>query len=198
MNNALAAQCALLAATLAIAALTTSVAPAQSAPEGGLVIIGTIEPQHCIARVVSGQPPVVRCFRYFRAAIAAATNNTVLLPSGVTQQSISDVELFPTPAATTAVIGIDYDGIDYTGDTLIWYVNRPYGCYEDPFAYTISSQMPNLFNNRLSSTRAFNGCHFNDSYDGYNYTGASVRCFRDCTRVGVMNNRTSSKVWWDF
>jgi len=45
MNNTLAAQCALLAATLAIAALTTSVAPAQSAPEGGPVIIGTIEPQ---------------------------------------------------------------------------------------------------------------------------------------------------------
>ena len=190
-----------LAATLGIAALSASVALAQSLPEadeGGEPAAISVAPaaKHCVAELapVAGDAKVsatvtVGCYTTFAAAMAAATDNTVVLSSDASPQSVSEADIAP---AATRVIGIDYDGNYYSGASYTWYARNIYGC----IGRSYRANMPNYFNNRLSSTRGFNSCSRNTSYDGYNQTGDWVRCSPNCVNVGgFMTNRASSKHW---
>ena len=191
-----------LAATLGIAALTASVALAESLPEadeGSAPAETSAAPaaRHCVAELapVAGDAKVsemvtVGCYTTFAAAIAAATHNTVMLSPDASPQSVSEADIAP---AATRVIGIDYDGTYYGGASYTWYVNNVYGCNG---GRSYVANIPNTFNNRLSSTRGFSGCRRNTSYDCYYQTGDWVRCFPNCVNVGgFMNNRASSKRW---
>jgi len=138
-----------------------------------------------------------RCYKSFAAAIAAATHNAVRLPPDASPQSVTDADLAPALGVPPyALIGTDYDGTYYHGDSLTWIA---YGLF--PGGPCSTSQhyrrnTPSYFNNRLSSTRGFNHCNGDFSYDGYNQTGAVLHCRGGCVTAGVMNNRTSSKDWW--
>jgi hypothetical protein len=190
-----------LAATLAIAALTTSAALAQSSPEadeGSEPAETNAAPaakQHCVAELapVAGSAKAsamgtVSCHTTFAAAMAAATDNTVALRSDASPQSVSEADV---TTAATRVIGIDYDGSYYSGASFIWYARNSYGCYG---GVQYVANIPAWFNNRLSSTRGFSGCRRNTSYDGYYGRGDWVRCFPNCVYVGgFMTNRASSK-----
>ena len=191
-----------LAATLGIAALTASVALAESLPEadeGSAPAETSAAPaaKHCVAVLapVAGDAKVsamvtVGCYTTFAAAMAAATDNTVVLSPDASPQSVSEADIAP---AATRVIGIDYDGTYYGGASYTWYANNIYGCYG---GRSYRANMPSGFNNRLSSTRGFNGCRRNTSYDLYYQAGDWVRCFPNCVNVGgFMNNRASSKRW---
>ncbi len=95
--------------------------------------------------------------------------------------------------AATRVIGIDYDRTYFGGASYTWYVRNSYGC-NGGFWY--ASNLPNGFNNRLSSTRGFSGCRNNTSFDLKNLRGDWVRCVPNCVYVGsFMDNRASSKRW---
>lgn len=191
-----------LAATLGVAVLTTSAALAQSMPEadeGSAPAATSTTPaaRHCVADLApvaagakaSAMGPV-SCYGSFAAAMAAATDNTVALSAGATPQSVSEADL---STAATRVIGIDYDGTYYSGASFIWYARNSYGCYGGA---SYVANMPSYLNNRLSSTRGFNGCRRNTSFDGYYQTGDWVRCFPNCVYVGgFMSNRASSKSW---
>jgi hypothetical protein len=189
-----------LAATLGIAALTASAALAQSSPEadeGSAPAESSAAPaaKHCVAELApvvgSAQASAmgtVSCYKTFATAMAAATDNSVVLKSDASPQSVSEGD-FTT--AATRVIGIDYDGAYYTGVSFIWYARNSYGCYGGS---SYVANIPNWFNNRLSSTRGFSGCRRNTSYDGYYGRGDWVRCFPNCVYVGgFMTNRASSK-----
>jgi hypothetical protein len=191
-----------LAATLALAALTTSAALAQTSPEadeGSEPAATSAVPaaRHCVAKLAPVQQGAkvsamgkVGCYTTFAGAMAAATDNTVMLSPDASPQSVSEADL---TTAATRVIGIDYDGTYYSGASFIWYASNPYGCYG---GLSYVANVPNWFNNRLSSTRGYNGCRRNTSFDGYYQTGDWVRCFSSCVYVGgFMTNRTSSKSW---
>jgi hypothetical protein len=191
-----------LAAVLGIAALTTSAALAESHPEadeGSAPAETSAAPaaRHCVAEIAPAAENAkesavgaASCYKTFAAAMAAATDNTVVLSPDATPQSVSEADIAP---AATRVIGIDYDGTYYTGGSYIWYARNIYGCFG---GRSYRANMPSYFNNRLSSTRGFNGCRRNTSYDGYYQTGYWVRCFANCVYIGgVLNNRTSSKRW---
>ncbi len=194
--------CLRLAATLGIAALATSAALAQSYPEadeGSEPAATSAAPaaKHCVAELapvaegakVSAMGKV-SCYTNFAGAMAAATDNAVMLSSDASPRSVSEADL---TSAAARVIGIDYDGTYYSGASFIWYATNPYGCYG---GLSYVANMPSWLNNRLSSTRGFNGCRRNTSFDGYYQTGDWVRCFSNCVYVGAfMTNRASSKRW---
>jgi hypothetical protein len=177
-----------------VAALTGSMAAVQAQP------VETNEAQvvakHCVMEIEpvdAGQKlsatKEIGCFPTFAAAIAAATKGMVTLPADATPESVSEADL----QAASTLIGIDYDNSYYRGASLAWYAGNFYGCYG---GRSYVANIPAWFNNRLSSTRGFNGCHRNTSYDRYWRTGDWVRCFPNCYYVGgFMNNRASSKRW---
>ena len=192
-----------LVATLGIAALATSVALAESNPEadeGSEPAATNAAPKanHCVAELApvaqgakASAMGKISCYASFSAAMAAATANSVTLPSDASARSVTDADL---ASATRWVIGIDYDGTYYRGASFIWYAsNGYYGCYG---GLSYVANMPYFLDNRLSSTKGFTGCHRNTSYDGLWQTGDWVRCFSNCVYVGgFMNNRASSKRW---
>ena len=192
-----------LAATLGIAVLTTSAALAQSAPEAdedsaSATTSAAPAAKHCVAELApvaqgakASAMGKISCYASFSAAMAAATANSVTLPSDASARSVTDADL---ASATRWVIGIDYDGTYYRGASFIWYAsNGYYGCYG---GLSYVANMPYFLDNRLSSTKGFTGCHRNTSYDGLWQTGDWVRCFSNCVYVGgFMNNRASSKRW---
>lgn len=189
-------------ASLATGVLTASGALAENGPQAEA---GSAPPetsaapavQHCVAELApvsaGARTSVMKqrgCYSTFAAAMAVATDSTVALSSEASPESVGEADL---AAAATRVIGIDYDGSFYRGSSYIWYVRNSFGCYGG-FSYT--ANMPGFFNNRLTSTRGFNGCTRNTSYSGYFQTGFWVRCFPNCLYIGdVMNNQTSSKRW---
>jgi hypothetical protein len=191
-----------LATTLATGVLTASGALAENGPQaeaGSAPPEASTAPaaQHCVAELASvtdgARTSAVKqggCYSTFAAAMAAATDNTVSLSSEASPESVGESDL---AAAATRVIGIDYDGRFYRGSSFIWYARNNFGCYGGR-SYT--ANMPGSFNNRLTSTRGFNGCTRNTSYSGFFQTGFWVRCFPNCLYIGdFMNNQTSSKRW---
>lgn len=191
-----------LATTLGIAALTTSTALAQSYPQAAegsapAEISAAPAAKHCVAELApvsegasESTVGMESCYATFAAAIAAATYNTVLLSPDASPASVSESDVAP---AATRIIGIDYDGISYSGASFTWFVNNAFGCRG---GRSYNANTPNSFNNRLSSTKGFNGCRRNTSYDLRNQRGDWVRCFSVCSYIGgFLDNRTSSKRW---
>jgi hypothetical protein len=191
-----------LATTLATGVLAASGALAEDGPqaEAGSAppeASAAPAPRHCVAELapISAGSRISAmkqgsCYPTFAAAMAAATDNTVSLSSDASPESVGESDL---AAAATRVIGIDYDGSFYRGSSYIWYARNIFGCYG---GRSYIANMPGFFNNRLSSTRGFNGCTRNTSYSGFFQTGFWVRCFPNCLYIGdFMNNQTSSKRW---
>jgi hypothetical protein len=191
-----------LATTLGIAALTTSSALAQSYPEAAegsepAEISAASAGMHCVAELApvsegasESTVGMGSCYKTFAAAMAAATDNTVVLSPDASPQSVREADL---AAAATRVIGIDYNGINGTGRSQTWFVRNAFGCRG---GRSYKANMPNSFNNLLSSTSGFNGCRRNTSYDLRNQSGDWVRCFSACSYIGgFLDNRTSSKRW---
>ncbi len=194
-----------LATTLGIAALITSAAMAGSNPESAedsepaeisaaSVSAPASAGKHCVGELSEGasESGIVTesCYKTFAAAMAAATDNTIVLAHDAQPQSVRDADI---AAAATTVIGIDYDGTYYSGASYTWYVRNAYGCRG---GRTYNANMPSSFNNRLSSTSGFNGCRRNTSFDLRNSRGDWVRCAPNCVYIGgFLDNRTSSKRW---
>jgi hypothetical protein len=178
-----------------VAALAWSVVTVQAQP------VETNEAQvkanHCVMEiepVATGEnvsaTKEIGCFPTFAAAVAAATKGSVTLPADTAPGSVSEADV---QSAAATLIGIDYDSRFYRGASISWYAPNFYGCYG---GYSYVANMPAWFNNRLTSTRGFNGCTRNTSYDRYWRTGDWVRCFPNCYYVGsFMDNRASSKRW---
>jgi hypothetical protein len=191
-----------LGSTLAVSVLTASVTWAETGPqaEAGSAPPETSaapEARHCVAELApvnaGARLSAVKqgdCYPSFAAAMAAATDNTVALAFDTSPESVGESDL---AAAATRIIGIDYDGSFYRGSSFIWYARNNFGCFG---GRSYVANMPGFFNNRLSSTRGFNGCTRNTSYSGFFQTGFWVRCFPNCLYIGdFLNNQTSSKRW---
>ena len=173
---------------------------AQAAP-GAVEIQGAPEAKvgalHCAARidpVKKGEKfsavTEIGCYNTFSAAITAATGGQVARPE-LTPETITEADV----GEAVTIIGIDYDGRNFSGATFTWFTpGDRNGCFAPGTRF--AANMPAIFNNRLTSTRGLSGCTKNDSFPGYNLTGLGGRCFPNCSYIGdFWNNTTSSKRW---
>ena len=174
---------------------------AHAAPPGAVEIQGAPEVEvgalHCAARIdpvkkgeKSSAVTEIGCYKTFPEAIAAATGGQVARPE-LTPETITETDV----GEAVTIIGIDYDGRNFSGATFTWLTpGDRNGCFAPGTRF--AANMPAIFNNRLTSTRAFSGCTKNDNFPGFNLTGLGLRCLPNCSFVGnFWNNTTSSKRW---
>jgi hypothetical protein len=169
------------------------------------------------------------CYSTFSEAIAVATGGRARLPqnfSGAPTQAMlapsspvtgdvhgnlslslkSGNSLSPkgvNNSGSGTVIGIDWNGVNYTGPSLTWYDGTGQGC-NNGYTYGQTS-MPSGWNqpgtiNDLASSHGYANCwhykHFqntsyNSGYPGYPYSD----CNASCPSMGVMQLQTQSETW---
>lgn len=175
-----------------------------------LVCTATAEPlstaanRHCVMRLVpldsEGSQPIPQtkpeCYPTFRDAIFFATGGIVLLPTKQpfsVQLEILGEELKAREeqlvAASTFVNAVDYQHINYGGASLIWEATGP--CTPSVSWYKYS--MPSGWNDVVSSTRGYSDCNKNILWEHSNLSGAKLTCRPNCSSVGSMNDKTSSR-----
>jgi hypothetical protein len=144
-------------------------------------------------------PGPTKCYPTFRDAIFFATGGSILLPSKQpfsVQLEILDQELKARQdelkAAGSYVVAIDYEHINYGGASYAWVFPGP--C--TPSVSFYANSMPSSWwNDRVSSTRGFSDCDRNVLWEHSYRWGASLACLPDCSSVGSMNDKTSSREW---
>jgi hypothetical protein len=165
--------------------------------------------RHCVVRLEAAGSDVSQlatstepeCYPTFRDATFFATGGRVLLPSKQpfsVQLEILDQELKARQEELSAdgpvVVAIDYEHINYGGASLFWIADGPCDPSHSPTPPGWQSpSMPSGWNDRLSSTRAYWDCSRNILFEHSNYGGGHVICRPDCSSVGWMNDRTSSR-----
>lgn len=139
-----------------------------------------------------------RCFETYRDAVAYATGGRLQLVSGASPKDVSAVQLSESALGST-MIGRDYEDPNYDcnifGPCLEWWVGDDHGCFGG-HDY-VASSMPSGWDNQVSSTQAYAGCSRNKNFEHPNYAGAVLTCKPNCATMGVMNDATSSKKWFD-
>jgi hypothetical protein len=117
-----------------------------AAPAQGALVQAKGNP-HCTAQAQSTDTPIevatpkgFECFPTFAQAVMAATAGRVQLPPSAQPADLTD-EILSTPhrpqrntegisplgvspSPNNTVIGIDYDGVDYSSTSLTWYVDN--------------------------------------------------------------------------
>ncbi|MFN8164533.1 MAG: hypothetical protein U0R26_12060 [Solirubrobacterales bacterium] len=98
-----------------------------------------------------------------------------------------------TTQAAGVIIGQDWDGEQFTGDSLVWRADA--GCtdnrgWEDGF-------IGDAWNNRASSAAGSSGCNKFNHFQKPQFEGLNIACgiIRACDSMGNMNNLTSSERW---
>lgn len=172
---------------------TTSLPPpdaavATDADEAGEAPSGAASKGHCAAS--PGQDPlVVSCFDTFSDAIYFATGGAVRLPATVGPDELTEEML--QPAADRTVISVEYKDPNYSGQSFVWYVNNSFGCTTG-WSYA-QPTMPSGWNDVISSSASYGGCHYVRHYEHTYYGGSKIDC--TCATMGAMNDKTSSLKW---
>ena len=162
---------------------------------------------HCVAtleHVIPGVPDArisqYDCYSSFSEAIYAATDGMVWLPSNesfAAQRQVLDQELKalkanPTPSGPY-VISVDYMDVNYAGFSLTFRGDAP--C-STTVAYETTG-MPSGWNDVTSSSIGHSNCNTNIQYEHVYYGGAVVVCTPDCVGFGSLNDRISSRRWFN-
>lgn len=166
----------------------------------------TAENRHCVAALEPGGAGVklskvtsFSCYPTLSDAILAATDGAVWLPPekdlGAQLDQLDAQQLKkarkPSDAKATFVVAIDYVNASFQGATLTW--TAPTAC-NSTHSYQASS-MPSGWNDVVSSTRGFANCNTNVLYENSNFGGALQICSPNCSGLGAMNDKTSSRSW---
>jgi hypothetical protein len=164
----------------------------------------TAQNRHCVAALEpvgpgakSSKVTSFSCYPTLSDAILAATGGAVWLPPdeelGVQLDRLEQLQKARKPLDTKAtfVIAIDYVNANFQGATLTW--TTPTGC-SSTNSYQASS-MPSGWNDVVSSTRGFANCNTNVLYENSNFGGALQICSPNCSGLGAMNDKTSSRSW---
>lgn len=153
---------------------------------------------HCVIEIKPLRPGErfseirpIGCFDSFAEAISAATGGALHLPPD--WDAANGLPDQPAPSQNRIVIGIDYDGPNFTGSTLVWETDHTPGC-SDGTSF-IAPSMPTGWNDRVSSARSYSGCNHYYHYEHVNFGGSVLDCGGGCASMGVMDNQTSSEKW---
>lgn len=141
------------------------------------------------ARVVSET-----CFATPQEALRAASGSAVDLPASLTGEQVARaIERLDgsVGAASSYVLGINWDLANYAGDSKVWEASS--GCGPGK-AWNVASINAD-WNNRISSAQGKSGCDRFIHFENTNYGGASLTCTPNCATMGVMSNAASSLQW---
>jgi hypothetical protein len=188
-----------LTCVLVVLGLLTFVCTATAAPpaKANKHCVMKLQPSQADAtQLIAGQP---ECYPTFRDAVFFATKGLVLLPLKMPFSEQLDflereqrARQDQLAEAATYVIAVDYEHINYGGSTLTWETPGP--C--TPAGGYSAANMPSSFwVDRLSSTRGYSDCSKNVLWEHPNFTGAKLTCRPNCSSVGSMNDKTSSREW---
>lgn len=173
-------------AALALIGIAAPTAPAAAA-EGD---------RHCVAPTNVDNPQAV-CFATFDKALQFASGGVLHeLPKGSSVQAKVDAlnAGFGVNVVRT-VVGIEYSGINFTGDDLIW--TGTSGNCSTPTGNVdyYASSMPTGWNNVVSSFKTYANC-WAKHYESTNFGGAVIGYGPTDSNIGaVMDNQTSSQRW---
>lgn len=149
--------------------------------------------KHCVIIIEPLQPGQTtsktsepQCFATFAEALAFVTNGAVVVPQDFRPDDLTDEIL---AATTDTVVGIEYIDANFLGSSLTWGTPNSNGC-SDGTVY--QSNVPNDWNDKISSARAFQGCNSFLHYANANYSGSTHQCAPNCATMSVMNDQTSS------
>jgi hypothetical protein len=190
-----------LTCVLSVLGLMTFVCTASAAPAGPTW--KNAGGKHCVAMLsLAGIDPTQlkaeqpECFPTFRDAIFSATKGRVLLPNkplgeqlDILDQEIK-IRLDDLSKAGSFVVAIDYENTNFGGSTLTW--TSPGPCTAG--SGFLAASMPG-FNDKLSSTRGFSDCAKNVIWEHQNFAGTKLTCRPNCSSVGSMNDKASSREW---
>jgi hypothetical protein len=146
--------------------------------------------RHCVARLGASQP-TMRCFAGLNAAVAAATDGRVQLPSNITGADLRSIPLNRARAASSDyyVVSIEWTGSNYTGASLTWQASSPCGDYAN-------SSMPRGWNDRIRSVAQYSGCATTLYWD-INFGGATrpIDVNVSVPDLGDFDANVSSQKW---
>lgn len=150
--------------------------------------------RYCIAEAVplgSSLTPTMTCYHSFAASIKAATGGRVRLPASAKPGSVTPDELNAgaESPATTFVLSIDYQNIDFGGQSLIWQQSTKCGSFQ-------ASSMPSGWNDVISSVAAESGCA-TTLFQNTGFTGSTFKIAKNGTAssLGSFNDQASSQKW---
>ena len=146
--------------------------------------------RNCVAQLGISQP-TMRCFAGLNAAVAAATNGRVQLPSGTTGADLRSIPLNDAAAAPGDydVVSIEWTGSNYTGSSLTWQGPSPCGTYAN-------SSMPRGWNDTIRSVAQYSGCATTLYWD-INFGGATraIDVNASVPDLGDFDANVSSQKW---
>ena len=189
----------LLTASSALVAEPTAQDKGQTIPSAKAASVSAEE--YCVAQLkptgskqpgsdtVEAEIATQRCFNTFTEAIASATAGAVRVAS---PDELPEERLSPPPEAK-GPWAIEYDTYRHEGKKklLVWTVDGP-GCTKN--AWTVR-QLPPPFNDSIIAVRFGGGRNTTCNYDHGGWWGYVQDCKPNCTSLGEMNGRTSSKIW---
>jgi len=131
-------------------------------------------------------------FATFAEAIAVATDNRLQLAPSTTTGDVTEQQLDAASRdgpLTDVVIGIDYSGSNFSGNSLTW--TKPSGCG----TYSTSS-MPAGWNDVIKSVQNFNGCA-TTLYQNINFGGSTstTAVNSSSSDLGSFDSQASSQKW---
>jgi hypothetical protein len=145
--------------------------------------------RHCVARLGTSQP-TMRCFGALNAAVAAATNGRVQLPSTTTGADLRSIPLNGAAASGDYyVVSIEWTRSNYTGSSLTWQGPSPCGTYAN-------SSMPRGWNDTIRSVAQYSGCATTLYWD-INFGGATraIGVNASVPDLGDFDANASSQKW---
>jgi Peptidase inhibitor family I36 len=166
-------------AVVIVATQMTALPAAGSGPHG----------RHCVARLGTSQP-TMRCFAALNAAVAAATNGRMQLPSDTTGADLRSIPLNGAAApGNYDVVSIEWTGSTYTGSSLTWEAPSPCGTYAN-------ASMPRGWNDTIRSVAQYSGCATTLYWD-INFGGATraIDVNASVPDLGNFDANTSSQKW---
>lgn len=175
---------AVLGAAIALGIGSGPGAQAQSSSDGGSKALA----KHCVIQAAANvEKPVTttRCFSTFEQAISVATGGATKVKPG--QRTLTAEELAPTAAASSTVVGIEYEDSNFGGWSYILAASGVFSCTTS--TYVNFNSLPSGVDNEISSARSYANCksgHFE-----YTNNGGSVRIC-GCSTMGTMSDKTSS------
>lgn len=148
---------------------------------------------YCVAQAVpAGTSHVAQatCYTTFARAIAAATGGRVRLPASAKPGSVTPNELNADATPDTEfVLSIDYQNVDFGGNTLTWTQTSKCGSFQ-------ASSMPSGWNDTISSVIASSGCA-NTLFRNNDFSSSTFGIPRNgsASALGSFNDEASSQAW---
>jgi hypothetical protein len=156
--------------------------------------------RHCVNRLehISPDSPEARivssiCFDTFANAFRHMTRGRATVPDNLRPEQVTEQMLSLGPTSVV-VLSTSWGCQNYIicgfGST-----NWEASSTCTPSLSWALSYVGSTYDDDISSSKTYDGCHRGQHYEHPNYGGARLTCQPNCATMGVMNDETSSLSW---